>query len=48
MNFIIPALNSGLGCYAEVYACNDSLQQFVQDFAAAWDKVMKLDRVELA
>ncbi len=33
---------------AEVYACDDSQQTFVRDFVAAWDKVMNLDRFDLA
>jgi catalase-peroxidase len=33
---------------AEVYASNDSKEAFVKDFAAAWSKVMNLDRYDLA
>ncbi|MCX6024209.1 MAG: catalase-peroxidase, partial [Chloroflexi bacterium] len=40
--------NSQLAAIAEVYACNDSQQTFVRDFVAAWDKVMNLDRFDLA
>jgi catalase-peroxidase len=40
--------NSQLRALAEVYACSDSEQAFVHDFAAAWSKVMKLDRFDLA
>ncbi|MGQ4601101.1 catalase/peroxidase HPI [Nocardia sp. R6R-6] len=40
--------NSQLRALAEVYAADDSKQKFVQDFIAAWDKVMNLDRFELA
>ena len=40
--------NSQLRAIAEVYACDDSQQAFVHDFVAAWDKVMNLDRFELA
>jgi len=40
--------NSQLRAIAEVYACDDSKQAFVQDFAAAWSKVMNLDRYDLA
>jgi catalase-peroxidase len=40
--------SSELRAYAEVYACNDSQQKFVRDFVAAWDKVMNLDRFDLA
>jgi catalase-peroxidase len=36
--------NSELRALAEVYASNDSRQKFVDDFAAAWNKVMNLDR----
>jgi catalase-peroxidase len=39
--------NSQLRAIAEVYACNDSKETFVQDFAAAWGKVMNLDRYDL-
>ena len=45
---LIFGSNSELRSYAEVYACEDSQQQFVQDFVAAWDKVMNLDRFDLA
>ncbi|WP_454197261.1 catalase/peroxidase HPI [Nocardia sp. Marseille-Q1738] len=40
--------NSQLRALAEVYAADDSKRKFVQDFVAAWDKVMNLDRFELA
>jgi catalase-peroxidase len=40
--------NSQLRGIAEVYACNDSKEAFVKDFAAAWTKVMNLDRYDLA
>ena len=40
--------NSELRSLAEVYACDDAKQAFVQDFVAAWDKVMNLDRFDLA
>jgi len=39
--------NSELRALAEVYACDDSLEKFVRDFVAAWDKVMNLDRFDL-
>ena len=39
--------NSQLRAIAEVYACDDSKQTFVKDFAAAWNKVMNLDRYDL-
>jgi catalase-peroxidase len=40
--------NSQLRAYAEVYACDDSQRTFVRDFVAAWNKVMNLDRFDLA
>ena len=40
--------DSGLRALAEVYACDDSQQAFVRDFVAAWDKVMNVDRFDLA
>jgi len=40
--------NSELRALAEVYACDDSQEKFVRDFVAAWDKVMNLDRFDLA
>jgi catalase-peroxidase len=40
--------NSQLRALAEVYASNDSKELFVKDFAAAWNKVMNLDRYDLA
>jgi catalase-peroxidase len=40
--------NSQLRALAEVYACSDSPQKFVHDFVAAWNKVMNLDRFDLA
>jgi catalase-peroxidase len=39
--------NSQLRAIAEVYASNDAKDRFVQDFAAAWTKVMNLDRYDL-
>ncbi len=39
--------NSELRAVAEVYACDDAQEKFVQDFAAAWKKVMNLDRFDL-
>jgi catalase-peroxidase len=39
--------NSELRAFAEVYGANDSKEKFVQDFAAAWTKVMDLDRFDL-
>jgi catalase-peroxidase len=40
--------NSRLRALAEVYASDDSQKKFVGDFVAAWDKVMNLDRFDLA
>ncbi len=40
--------NSQLRALAEVYASEDAKERFVQDFVAAWDKVMNLDRFDLA
>ena len=40
--------NSQLRALAEVYAQDDSKEKFVRDFVAAWDKVMNLDRFEIA
>ncbi len=40
--------NSQLRGIAEVYASDDAQRKFVRDFAAAWDKVMNLDRFDLA
>ncbi len=40
--------NSQLRALAEVYACSDSPQAFVRDFVATWNKMMNLDRFDLA
>jgi catalase-peroxidase len=40
--------NSELRALAEVYAADDAKEKFVRDFAAAWTKVMNLDRFDLA
>jgi catalase-peroxidase len=45
---LIFGANSELRALAEVYACEDSKEKFVKDFAAAWAKVMNLDRFDLA
>ncbi len=45
---LIFGSNSELRALAEVYACADAQKKFVQDFVAAWDKVMNLDRFDLA
>ena len=39
--------NSQLRAIAEVYGSDDAADKFVQDFVAAWDKVMNLDRFDL-
>jgi catalase-peroxidase len=40
--------NSQLRAISEVYACDDAKEKFARDFVAAWDKVMNLDRFDLA
>jgi catalase-peroxidase len=45
---LIFGSNSELRALAEVYACEDAKDKFVQDFVAAWTKVMNLDRFDLA
>jgi catalase-peroxidase len=45
---LIFGSNSRLRALAEVYACDDSQEKFLHDFVAAWDKVMNLDRFDLA
>lgn len=45
---LIFGSNSELRALAEVYACDDAKEKFVKDFAAAWSKVMNLDRFDLA
>ena len=40
--------NSELRAVAEVYGCDDGREAFVRDFVAAWNKVMNLDRYDLA
>jgi catalase-peroxidase len=40
--------NSQLRALAEVYASDDSKEAFVKDFVAVWNKVMNLDRYDLA
>ncbi|TAE55939.1 MAG: catalase/peroxidase HPI [Bacteroidetes bacterium] len=44
---LIIGSNSELRAIAEVYACEDGEERFVQDFVAAWTKVMNLDRFDL-
>jgi catalase-peroxidase len=45
---LIFGSNSELRALAEVYACEDAKEKFVKDFVAAWNKVMNLDRFDLA
>jgi catalase-peroxidase len=45
---LIFGAHSQLRAFAEVYACADSKEKFVKDFVAAWNKVMNLDRFDLA
>ena len=45
---LIFGSNSQLRALAEVYACEDSREKFLHDFVAAWNKVMNLDRFDLA
>lgn len=45
---LVFGANSQLRAIAEVYACNDAKEKFAHDFVQAWDKVMSLDRFDLA
>ena len=45
---LIFGSNSQLRAVAEVYGCEDSQELFLRDFVAAWDKVMNLDRFDIA
>ena len=45
---LIFGSNSQLRALAEVYGCEDSREKFLHDFVKAWDKVMNLDRFDLA
>ena len=45
---LIFGSNSQLRALAEVYACADAQKKFVEDFVAAWNKVMNADRFDLA
>ena len=45
---LIFGSHSQLRAITEVYACDDAQEKFVQDFIAAWNKVMNLDRFELS
>jgi catalase-peroxidase len=45
---LVIGSNAQLRAVAEVYASSDAQAKFVQDFVAAWSKVMNLDRYDLA
>jgi catalase-peroxidase len=45
---LIFGSNSELRALAEAYACDDAKETFVRDFVAAWNKVMNLDRFDVA
>ena len=45
---LVFGANSQLRALAEVYGSSDGQDKFVQDFVAAWAKVMNLDRFDLA
>jgi len=45
---LVFGANSELRALAEVYACNDAQEKFVRDFVGAWNKVMNLDRFDVA
>ncbi|MBE0605988.1 MAG: catalase/peroxidase HPI, partial [Deltaproteobacteria bacterium] len=45
---LIFGSNSQLRALAEVYGCKDSQEKFLRDFVAVWEKVMNLDRFDLA
>jgi catalase-peroxidase len=45
---LIFGSNSELRAIAEVYGCEDGEEKFVMDFIAAWNKVMNLDRFDIA
>ena len=45
---LVFGANSQLRALSEVYACDDARDSFVHDFAAAWEKVMNLDRFDLS
>jgi len=44
---LVFGYNDQLRAISEFYACDDAKERFVRDFAAAWDKVMNLDRFDL-
>ncbi len=45
---LVLGYNSELRALSEIYACDDAKEKFVRDFVAVWDKVMNLDRFDLA
>ena len=45
---LVFGAHSQLRAIAEVYASDDAQEKLVRDFVAAWDKVMNLDRFDLA
>jgi catalase-peroxidase len=45
---LIFGSNAQLRALAEVYGSSDAQEKFVRDFVAAWDKVMNLDRFDVA
>lgn len=45
---LILGSNSELRALMEVYACTDGQAKFIQNFAAVWNKVINLDRFDLA
>jgi catalase-peroxidase len=45
---LVFGAHSQLRALSEVYACSDGREKFVRDFVNAWDKVMNLDRFDLA
>ena len=45
---LVFGAHSQLRALSEVYACSDADEKFVNDFVAAWNKVMNLDRFDLA
>ena len=45
---LIFGSNTELRAVAEVYACDDAKEKFVQNFVKVWSKVMNLDRFDLA
>jgi len=45
---LIFGSHSQLRAFAEVYACADAQEKFIEDFVAAWNKVMNADRFDLA